>query len=377
MPLLYEQICDYIIDEIAGARLRPGDRIPTEQELASTFAVSRITIRRAMSRLQRDGLIERFRGKGTFVTDRAPHLAAAARPDAANAAPRSAPPRPRRRIGFIIPEVSDLFGVRMLNGIDDRCQEYDIDLSIRRSHGSIEIEARTITAWIEASLDGIIVFPSHGEFYNPTLLRAVLNGFPIVLVDRTLSGIPVPSVLTDHYEASRTITRWLLAQGHQSIAFVSPTVTGTSSLEERQRGFHEALLETRQSAPPTGAQLILDSVLPGRSSTENFERDRQRIRAFLEEHTDITGVLASEFGVALLVDGVLSQEPALRGRSIQIACFDSLDAPMSPRTFPHIRQDEQGIGRLAVDLVLEHLAGKQPTGRHHVPFALVTAPDLK
>jgi DNA-binding LacI/PurR family transcriptional regulator len=374
MPLLYEQICERISGDIASGQLRPGDQLPTEQEYATSLSVSRITVRRAMAQLQRDGLIERFRGKGTFVTPAAPRLArpAAMTDVALPGHDRDTASRPRR-IGFIVPEISDLFGVMMLNGIDDRCQECGIDLFLRRSHGDIDLEARTIASWIGSGVDGIIIFPSYGEFYNQTLVRAVLNGFPIVLVDRTLGGIPVPSVLTDHYEAARAITRWLVADGHDVLAFVSPAVHGTSSLEERRRGFHDALQEATDR-PRQSRQLILDSVVPGRSTAENYDRDRARIRAFLVEQPDVTGILASEYGVALLIDGVVSADPALRERGIRVACFDSLVESMSTRSFPHIRQDELAIGRQAVDLLLAQWDGERPTGRRYIGFDLVTTP---
>jgi DNA-binding LacI/PurR family transcriptional regulator len=369
MPLLYEQVCDHIIQEIASGRLRPGDRLPTEQEYATSFGVSRITIRRAMSRLQRDGLIERFRGKGTFVTERAGQVATHLAPAPAISSP--APEAHQRRIGFIIPEISDLLGVMMFNGIDERCQECNLDLSIRRSHGNLDIEARTITSWIASGLDGIIIFPSHGEFYNQTLLRAVLSGFPVVLVDRTLGGIPVPSVMTDHYKAAQAITGWLLEQGHASLGFASPSVRGTSSLEERYRGFLDAVQAANSKSPRRFSTLTLDSVVPGNSTAENLERDRDRIRAFLAEHPDLSAILASEFGVALLIEGVIAQDPALRDRNVEIACFDSLVESMSTRSFAHIKQDEHEIGRQAVDLLLRQFDGETPTGRHYVDFALV------
>jgi GntR family transcriptional regulator len=45
----------------------PGDRLPTERELAGRYGCSLITIRRALSELVREGRLERTRGRGTFV----------------------------------------------------------------------------------------------------------------------------------------------------------------------------------------------------------------------------------------------------------------------------------------------------------------------
>ncbi len=55
-------------------RLRPGDRLPPERELAERFRVSRVTVRQALSVLQAMGLIESRVGDGTYARG-ANHLA--------------------------------------------------------------------------------------------------------------------------------------------------------------------------------------------------------------------------------------------------------------------------------------------------------------
>ncbi|MGL5405265.1 MAG: GntR family transcriptional regulator [Propionibacteriaceae bacterium] len=50
------------------ARMEPGDQLPTETQLCHEYAVSRITIRRAMGDLEAAGLLIRQQGKGTFVS---------------------------------------------------------------------------------------------------------------------------------------------------------------------------------------------------------------------------------------------------------------------------------------------------------------------
>lgn len=55
----------------AGAH-PPGSKLPSEAELASSFGVSRVTVREALRMLQRDGLVAARHGRGHFVLDRAP-----------------------------------------------------------------------------------------------------------------------------------------------------------------------------------------------------------------------------------------------------------------------------------------------------------------
>ena len=63
----YAQLEAVLRQRIASGALRPGDRVPPEQDMAAYFSVSRVTIRTALQALARDGLVERCRGRGTTV----------------------------------------------------------------------------------------------------------------------------------------------------------------------------------------------------------------------------------------------------------------------------------------------------------------------
>jgi len=54
---------------VIDAGLEPHERLPTERDLADTFEVSRLTVRRALDRLERDGRVYRVQGAGTFVSE--------------------------------------------------------------------------------------------------------------------------------------------------------------------------------------------------------------------------------------------------------------------------------------------------------------------
>ncbi len=54
-------------DKILAGDLAPGRKLPSEAELIEEFGVSRTVVREAVSRLQAEGLIETFQGRGSFV----------------------------------------------------------------------------------------------------------------------------------------------------------------------------------------------------------------------------------------------------------------------------------------------------------------------
>ncbi len=64
---LYEQIIQTIKEDIQSGKFALQKKMPTEEELSKQYSVSRITIRRAVSELVKQGLVEKKQGKGTFV----------------------------------------------------------------------------------------------------------------------------------------------------------------------------------------------------------------------------------------------------------------------------------------------------------------------
>jgi GntR family transcriptional repressor for pyruvate dehydrogenase complex len=74
---LYQQVASAIMASIASGRYRPGERLPSERDLAAAFKVSRPTIREAMIALEIRGLAESRHGSGIYLTDAAPGPAGA------------------------------------------------------------------------------------------------------------------------------------------------------------------------------------------------------------------------------------------------------------------------------------------------------------
>ena len=65
---LAAQVEAAIADRITNGEFAPGDRVPTEHELAADLGVSRATVRTAVGALARRGLIVSHQGRGSFVT---------------------------------------------------------------------------------------------------------------------------------------------------------------------------------------------------------------------------------------------------------------------------------------------------------------------
>nr|WP_318384471.1 GntR family transcriptional regulator [uncultured Enterobacter sp.] len=67
MTARYIEIKNDIKEKIQQQQYRPGEKIPSERDLAVTYNVTRVTLQKAMLVLEQEGYIERIHGKGMFV----------------------------------------------------------------------------------------------------------------------------------------------------------------------------------------------------------------------------------------------------------------------------------------------------------------------
>jgi len=68
-PSLADTLAHKLRQEIAAGRMRPGERLPTEQQISERYGVSRPTVREAIGRLKHDGLVVTRQGAGAFIAE--------------------------------------------------------------------------------------------------------------------------------------------------------------------------------------------------------------------------------------------------------------------------------------------------------------------
>ncbi len=71
-----DSIVDSIIEDIQNKKLSPGDKLPTEAEMAEEYGVSRISIREALRSLSAVGLVVTRHGEGSFINEYNPDMLA-------------------------------------------------------------------------------------------------------------------------------------------------------------------------------------------------------------------------------------------------------------------------------------------------------------
>jgi GntR family transcriptional regulator len=111
----YHKLYNYLHQRIIENEFKSGDKLPSERELCEMFGVSRITCRRALAMLQDHGLIHRYPGIGTFVSEKRMHKVPILDSDY-SASMRSQLPETKRTLltyDYVIPPKAyqDIFGI--------------------------------------------------------------------------------------------------------------------------------------------------------------------------------------------------------------------------------------------------------------------------
>ncbi|PPA70449.1 GntR family transcriptional regulator [Jeotgalibacillus proteolyticus] len=360
---LYEQIYNSILEQIKEGFLKKGDRVLSEIELAEKFNVSRITSKKALDKLAQNNIIERIRGKGSFVAQDHPTV---------NQADISKPYNTSnsKLIALIVPGFSDSFGSKLVGMIEETCSQNNCNLIIRFTRGDVIEEENAIKSLVDYGVDGLIIHPVHGENYNVELLKLVLENFPLILIDRYLKGIPASSVSTDNQRASECLTNYLFDLGHAEIGFLSSSPDGTSTIEERVKGFNLAYSKRGLILNPSFHINHLISNLPQNHNRESLDKDYAAVKQFILDHPTVTGFNVCEYDLALILLKVIKDLGKNIPEDYSIVCFDSPENLLNRPVFTHIRQNEFDMAKIAVQHLLQLIQGEQIPKHTMVDFTL-------
>ncbi|WP_327748134.1 FadR/GntR family transcriptional regulator [Streptomyces europaeiscabiei] len=186
----YERVAEQIVAFIAESRLTPGDRLPTENELAGRLGTSRAVVREAVKILSALGRVRAHKGRGLFVADDEGMLTAS------------------RWGGFFRPtDLDHIFSLFEFRRVQEMAAS---SLAATRATPA---ELRAIEVAVETCRHGFVhgqveVFNQADEDFHAGVAAASHNTFLAEAVrdarrlQRQSSAIGIHDVLSDHAEAA-------------------------------------------------------------------------------------------------------------------------------------------------------------------------------
>lgn len=374
LSFLYEKIYRDLADDIQSGRRGVGEKLPTEQELAESYGVSRITSKRALNMLAKEGMATRRRGMGTFVSPPPSDKPARA---VNSRSSFTLKPQQDRRIGLIMEDLGESYSLSLFYELERQAAQRNMMICVEVSYGDQANERKALHRLLSLKLDGLLIMPAHGQYYNTDLLRLVLDHFPVAVIDRPLHGIPAPGIYSDNEKAADELTTHLIDQGYQNIAYITGDMKEAISLEDRYIGYEKAMLRA-------GLEARVPVVVPGISRFGPFENDiaeqrRQEeryVRRWLSENPQVDAVIGSEYGIAHIARLAAQSLNKRVPQDLAICCFDAKYGYLGEYEFTHIKQDEAAIAAGALDVLSDMLAGKNMRRQIRlIPARLMTGPS--
>lgn len=211
---VYQQIKDIIREEIAQGKYKPGDTLPSANQLAKLFTTSRNTAVKAINDLAHEGTIYCVQGKGSIVNDLRKKI-----PGKVKRKKSSIPD-----IGILISDFDDLnhpYFTRLLKGISEKAKTIPCNLK------TFCINNYSINDFVQSeNFDGLIVAT---KLPQSSVLVLKQNNIPFVLAGNDIYGEDLLCVTGDSYASTYEAIKYLHSLGHEKIAVLSGPTTARST----------------------------------------------------------------------------------------------------------------------------------------------------
>ncbi|MFF2019764.1 GntR family transcriptional regulator [Paenibacillus sp. NPDC058177] len=322
----YETVKQALLHQIQAGKLRPGDKLPTEEDLMKQFHVSGITVRKAMTELANEGTITRIKRKGSFVNgvqaaDNSSHL-----------------------IAFIL-SAEDNFDVsymKIIKGAQQVAADFNYSLIVEWSNENLAVEQASIQKMLDRKVDGILIYPFDPIQSKDNFLSIEQNNIPYLLVDRYNVDHPCYFSGCNNYDGAILATRELIRLKHTKIKFASFQFF-LQSEQERFAGFSNAM---RQAGLPVTDDHLLTHMDYDLLAGSILKRD-------------ITALFCSNDKLAIEMIEQLTNRGVNIPQDVSIMGFDDWDHSSNLSLgLSTVRQNFEEIGRNAANLLHQVIQGK-------------------
>jgi LacI family transcriptional regulator len=159
-----------------------------------------------------------------------------------NTVARSLRTRLTRTVGVLISDITTFFWSTLARGVQDRAAREGFGVILCNSDEESRSEKAYLASLVERSVDGLVISPTPGN--HAYLRRLAGSRLPLVLVDRGIRGLEVPSVRVDNRQGAYEAVRHLIGLGHQRIAIIKG-IDGVETSDQRYAGYAQALADHR------------------------------------------------------------------------------------------------------------------------------------
>ncbi|MBR1931955.1 MAG: LacI family DNA-binding transcriptional regulator [Lachnospiraceae bacterium] len=237
--------------------------------------------------------------------------------------------------------MEDPFHSATIGAIEATLRENGYYLMLR----TVETAEELVTFLQRWNMDGLFFT---GIFKDKFFDSMVGLNIPVVLIDSYIHAPQFCNVGLEDFTGSYNATQYLISKGHRRIGFASPNIKDGGVLQERFLGYKAALAE---ASIPYDDNIIFQQEMDIASC--------RLVSNEIAKHPDMTGLVVSADIMAAGIMTGLRANGLRVPEDISIVGFDDINlAQLVTPPLTTIHQDMNLKGRLAVDFMLQLLAGK-------------------
>ena len=321
--------------KILSGEIRPGAKLPSENELAQEYEISRHTVRKALAILVTDGYITTKHGKGTFCSDRMAHR------------------KNSKNIAVVTTYISDYIFPRLIQGMDRILTEQGYSIMLKNTGNSRQKEAQCLEDILTKDVDGLIIEPSKSQILcrnMPLYEQLDRMGIPYVFIQGSyLQMKNKPTILLDDAKGAYLLTKYLIDTGHRQIAGVFKA--DDSQGAERHKGYVKALQEAGMSYQP---ELVVWF-----HTEDRKVKPAVMVQMMLEAELPIDAVVCYNDQIAIKTIQTLSQLGIRVSEDVSVTGYDNsflaenYQVGLTTIAHPHER-----LGEIAAKLLLDLMQEK-------------------
>lgn len=344
---IYDPLIQRIKKAIEAKEFAPGQFIGSENDLAIQEGLSRVSIRRAVSKLISDGLIERRPGKGLYVRS---------------------PEQTTQLVQVVVPSLMHDQWIRIVQGAQSMASECGTQVLIADAHANLGQVVEIIRRLPQTSAQGAILPGLAHPRYLEVLIELKTQHFPMVLVDQYYDGVDIPSVTVDNKQGGYIAGTELLRLGHRKIGFIGAAGVGT--VRDRLEGLRNAL----NDAGIAHDRRLMQELLVDELGDWSGEIE-QSVRNLLSLSERPTAIFCTNDAIAAAVYHVLRDAHIRVPEEMSVVGFD--DNTLCKWLHPlltTVAQPSELLGRTAMQVLMDQISGRITPGqtvRHVLPVSWV------
>ncbi|MCL2578475.1 MAG: GntR family transcriptional regulator [Oscillospiraceae bacterium] len=342
----YLEVAQWLRDQIEAGRFKAGERLMGEVGLCEKFGVSRQTARSAIALLEKDGLVVRKQGSGTYVNNFLSGYG-------------------RKKIGLLLTYADDYIFPSIISGIEGALSEHGHRISLYLTRNRVDTERSQLLSLLSDNIDGLLVEAVKSALPNPNLdlyKELAAQGVPVLFMNVYHSGLDCNYIINDDVKGGRLAARHLIESGHTKIGgiFKHDDVQGSF----RYKGFIEELYAR-------GLHLNENSVIWYSTETLSELFSPARISLLIERLKGVSAVICYNDQVAVKLVQSCAGAGIRVPQDLSVVSFDNSNlssvssVPLTTVTHPGAQ-----MGRFAAQSILKAICSPKFSLQH------VYSPDL-